>query len=81
MVNKFVMAVAVAGLMTMGSVAMADGHDHKANDGAAKAEAKTGRKKRQLMCKDCGKPEKNCDCPEEVKKKEREEAAKEKAAE
>lgn len=32
--------------------------------------AKKDRKKKVEMCHDCGKPEVNCDCPEEVRKKE-----------
>lgn len=35
-------------------------------------EAKTSRRKKVEMCHDCGKPEVNCDCPEEMKKKEQE---------
>lgn len=57
--------------------AFADEHDHGTKQAPSAGEVKkSGRKKRQIMCKDCGKPEVNCDCPEELKKKEREEAAK-----
>lgn len=35
----------------------------------AKAEGKTGRKKREVMCKECGKKEKNCDCKGEGHRK------------
>ena len=35
-------------------------------------EAKSSRRKKVEMCHDCGKPEVNCDCPEELKKKEQE---------
>lgn len=34
--------------------------------------AKRDRRKKVEMCHDCGKPEVNCDCPEEVRKKEQE---------
>ncbi len=34
--------------------------------------AKKDRRKKVEMCHDCGKPEVNCDCPEEVRKKEQE---------
>lgn len=34
-----------------------------------KAEKKAGRKKRVLMCKDCGKAEKNCECKGEEHRK------------
>lgn len=64
--------------------AFADEHDHKDHkdhkhsnvEGMVK-EAKSSRRKKVEMCHDCGKPEVNCDCPEEVKAKE---AAAKKAA-
>lgn len=70
--------------LSVGNV-LADEHDHKdeknhkhnAVEGMVK-ESKTSRRKKVEMCHDCGKPEVNCDCPEEMKKKEQE--AKKKAA-
>lgn len=46
-----------------------EGAGSAANAGEAKAEKRTGRKKRQLMCRDCGKPEKNCECEGEQHRK------------
>lgn len=64
--------------------AFADEHDHKEHkdhkhssvEGMVK-EGKSSRRKKVEMCHDCGKPEVNCDCPDEVKAKE---AAAKKAA-
>ena len=39
-------------------------------------ETKSSRRKKVEMCHDCGKPEVNCDCPDEVKKKEQEQKKK-----
>ena len=57
------------------SVAIAEEAKPKNVEGIVK-EAKSGRRKKVEMCHDCGKPEVNCDCPEELKAKEREAAAK-----
>lgn len=46
-------------------------HKHSAVESMVK-EGKSSRRKKVEMCHDCGKPEVNCDCPEEVKKKEQE---------
>ena len=64
--------------------AYADEHDHKDHkdhkpstvEGMVKT-SKSSRRPKVEMCHDCGKPEVNCDCPEEVKAKE---AAAKKAA-
>ena len=45
-------------------------HKHDGVEGLVK-EAKSTRRKKVEMCHDCGKPEVNCDCPEELKKKEK----------
>lgn len=47
------------------------GHKHSNVESIVK-EGKSSRRKKVEMCHDCGKPEVNCDCPEEVKKKEQE---------
>lgn len=47
------------------------GHKHSNVESMVK-EGKSSRRKKVEMCHDCGKPEVNCDCPEEVKKKEQE---------
>lgn len=62
-----------------GAFADEDHKDHKSKgvEGMVK-EAKSTRRKKVEMCHDCGKPEVNCDCPEEVKAKE---AAAKKSAE
>ena len=75
--KKMIIAACITGFLAVSLPVLADDtHDH----GTA-TEKKSGRKKRQLMCKDCGKPESKCDCPEEVKAKERAEAAKNKETE
>lgn len=80
--KKMTLAVCVSGLLAFSLPLFADeSHNHDHGTPAAKAEKKPGRKKRELMCKDCGKPERICDCPEELKQKEREAQAKEKKAE
>lgn len=43
---------------------------HNAVQGMVK-DAKSSRRKKVEMCHDCGKPEVNCDCPEELKAKEK----------
>ncbi len=50
--------VCVALLGAFSAPVFADEHDH----GTVASEKKTGRKKRQLICKECGKPEKQCEC-------------------
>lgn len=47
------------------------GQKHNSVEGMIK-ESKSSRRKKVEMCHDCGKPEVNCDCPEELKKKEKE---------
>jgi hypothetical protein len=53
--------------------------DHKTHSNSAGGhveeklkEGKSSRRKKVEMCHDCGKPEVQCDCPEEVRKKEQE---------
>lgn len=75
MKKTMILACCLTAMFTLSVPTLAD-DSH--SQGAA-AEKKSSRKKRQLMCKDCGKPEVKCDCPEEVKAKERAEAAKKKA--
>lgn len=49
------------------------GHSHKSETVQEKLqESKSSRRKKVEMCHDCGKPEVQCDCPEEVRKKEAE---------
>lgn len=75
---KVLSLMVLAFTLSAGSV-LADEHDHKdeknhkqtAVEGMVK-EAKSSRRKKVEMCHDCGKPEVNCDCPEELKKKEKE---------
>lgn len=76
---KFVSVMCMSMSLMFGAVALADGHNHADGSTHAKSEKKSGRKKRVLMCKDCGKPESKCDCPEEKKAAERAEAEKEAA--
>lgn len=74
---------ALVALMFVSGGAFAD-EDHKDHNHKAKGvesmvkESKSSRRKKVEMCHDCGKPEVNCDCPDEVKAKE---AAAKKAAE
>lgn len=69
--------LALVTLMFISGGAFADedhkDHDHKSKgvEGMVK-EAKSSRRKKVEMCHDCGKPEVNCDCPDEVKAKEAE---------
>ncbi len=65
-------------LVSGGAFAEEEHKDHKHSnvEGMVK-EAKSSRRKKVEMCHDCGKPEVNCDCPDEVKAKE---AAAKKAA-
>lgn len=80
--KKTFSALFISGLFTLTMPALADDtHEQDKEAQSAKSEKKSGRKKRVLMCKDCGKPESKCDCPEEVKAKERAEAAAKKEAE
>lgn len=51
------------------------GHKHSSVESMVK-EGKSTRRKKVEMCHDCGKPEVNCDCPHEVKKKEQEDKKK-----
>lgn len=74
---KFVSVMCASMSLMFGAVVLADEHGH--GSAPVKAEKKSGRKKRVLMCKDCGKPESKCDCPEEKKAAERAEAEKEAA--
>jgi hypothetical protein len=82
MKKEVIAAACISSLFALCLPVMADeAHPHGAatTETQGKAEKKTGRKKRQFICKDCGKPESKCDCPEELKAKERAEAAKKKA--
>ncbi len=82
--KKTISAFCISGLFALSAPALAeDTHSHgkEEHEHDAKTEKKSGRKKRVLMCKDCGKPESKCDCPEEVKAKERAETAKKEAEE
>lgn len=63
--------------LSISSFAIAEEPKPQGVEGIVK-EAKSSRKKKVEMCHDCGKPEVNCDCPEELKAKE---AAAKKAAE
>lgn len=74
---KVLSMMVLALTLTTGNV-LAEEHDHKNEknhkhspvEGMVK-EAKSSRRKKVEMCHDCGKPEVNCDCPEELKAKER----------
>lgn len=54
--------VVLSSLAVFAAVPMSMADEHKGHSEEKAAASKTGRKKRQIMCKDCGKPEKNCEC-------------------
>lgn len=60
----------VISLFSICAVSFADDtHSRTTPDATTKSAAKSGRKKRELMCKDCGKPEKHCECKGEEHRK------------
>ena len=78
MKKQITSTICALGLLAFSAPLFADeSHSHGSEAQPTKADKKSGRKKRVLMCKDCGKPESKCDCPEEKKAAERAEAEKE----
>lgn len=67
--KKIVLATCVSALLAFGAPIFADEHNHASEGTPAATQNKTGRKKRQLMCKECGKPEKQCECKGEEHRK------------
>ena len=66
--KRTVSLLGISALLTFSFPVLAEEHVHgteetkDAKHADEKADKKPGRKKRQLMCKECGKPEKNCEC-------------------
>ncbi|MCC7442684.1 MAG: hypothetical protein IT285_13700 [Bdellovibrionales bacterium] len=61
----------LSGLLVVPAAQATDTAKDAAKPAAEQSEKQGGRRKRVLMCRDCGKPESVCDCPEELKAKER----------